>query len=185
MSLPRNQSVTDLICLSNSRIRTPWIRRYNTHFPPQVVWARTTLSGWCRTLRSTRTTTSSSGNASRLRTPWRATRTTWSLHRRTRNWRTNWATMTARRLRTSVTRWSHGSTTTRCVWVEIVVVFVMRTVLLLSCPSHNFLPVAGACLCPLCHSGQVVSRAGEGVGHRLWLLAVAIHRHGTVVGSGV
>ena len=33
-------------------------------------------------------------------------------------------------------------------------------VLLLSCPSHNVLPLAGACLCPLCHCGQVVSRAG-------------------------
>ena len=32
--------------------------------------------------------------------------------------------------------------------------------LLLSCPSHNVLPLAGACLCPLCHCGQVVSRAG-------------------------
>ena len=33
--------------------------------------------------------------------------------------------------------------------------------LLLSCPSHNVLPLAGACHCPLCHSGQVVSRAGR------------------------
>ena len=32
--------------------------------------------------------------------------------------------------------------------------------LLLSCPSHNFSPLAGACLSPLCHCGQVVSRAG-------------------------
>ena len=32
--------------------------------------------------------------------------------------------------------------------------------LLLSCPSHNVLPLAGACLCPLCHCGQVVSRTG-------------------------
>ena len=32
--------------------------------------------------------------------------------------------------------------------------------LLLSCPSHNFLPLAGVCLCPLCHCGQVISRAG-------------------------
>ena len=31
---------------------------------------------------------------------------------------------------------------------------------LLSCPSHNVLPLAGACLCPLCHCGQVVSRTG-------------------------
>ena len=29
---------------------------------------------------------------------------------------------------------------------------------LLSCHSHNFFPLAGACLCPLCHWGQVVSR---------------------------
>ena len=28
--------------------------------------------------------------------------------------------------------------------------------LLLSCPSHNFLPLAGASLCPLCHCVQVV-----------------------------
>ena len=32
--------------------------------------------------------------------------------------------------------------------------------LLLSCPSHNFLPLVGAYLCPLCHCGQVVIRAG-------------------------
>ena len=32
--------------------------------------------------------------------------------------------------------------------------------LLLSCPSHNCFPLAGACHCPLCHCGQVVSRAG-------------------------
>ena len=32
--------------------------------------------------------------------------------------------------------------------------------LLLSCPSHNVLPVAGAFLCPLCHCGQVVNRTG-------------------------
>ena len=32
--------------------------------------------------------------------------------------------------------------------------------LILSCPSHNVLPLAGACLCPLCHCGQVVSRTG-------------------------
>ena len=32
--------------------------------------------------------------------------------------------------------------------------------LLLSCPSHNFLPLSGACFCPLCHCGQVVIRAG-------------------------
>ena len=31
---------------------------------------------------------------------------------------------------------------------------------LLSCPSDNCLPLAGACLCPLCHCGQVVSRTG-------------------------
>ena len=31
---------------------------------------------------------------------------------------------------------------------------------LLSCPSHNFLPLAGASLCTLCHCGQVISRAG-------------------------
>ena len=31
---------------------------------------------------------------------------------------------------------------------------------LLSFPSHNFFPLAGACLSPLCHCGQVVSRAG-------------------------
>ena len=30
--------------------------------------------------------------------------------------------------------------------------------LLLSCPSHDVLPLASACLCPLCHCGQVVSR---------------------------
>ena len=30
--------------------------------------------------------------------------------------------------------------------------------LLLSCPLHNVLPLAGAFLCPLCHCGQVVSR---------------------------
>ena len=34
------------------------------------------------------------------------------------------------------------------------------TRLFLSGPSHNFLPLAGACLFPLCHCGQVVSRAG-------------------------
>ena len=33
-------------------------------------------------------------------------------------------------------------------------------VLLLSCPSHNLFPLAGACLCPLCNCGQVVSRTG-------------------------
>ena len=33
--------------------------------------------------------------------------------------------------------------------------------LLLSYPSHNVLPLAGACLCPLCHCGQVVSRTGH------------------------
>ena len=38
------------------------------------------------------------------------------------------------------------------VWVD--------ELLLLSCPSHNVLPLAGACLCPLSHCGQVVSRAG-------------------------
>ena len=32
--------------------------------------------------------------------------------------------------------------------------------LLLSCPSHNFLPLADACLCPLCHCDQVVRRTG-------------------------
>ena len=32
--------------------------------------------------------------------------------------------------------------------------------LLLSCLSHNFLPLACACLCPLYHCGQVVSRTG-------------------------
>ena len=32
--------------------------------------------------------------------------------------------------------------------------------LLLLCPSHNFRPLAGACLCPLCHCDQVVSRTG-------------------------
>ena len=32
--------------------------------------------------------------------------------------------------------------------------------LLLPCPSHTFLSLAGACLCPLSHCGQVVSRAG-------------------------
>ena len=62
-----------------------------------------------------------------------------------------------------------------------------NVLLLLSYPSHNFLPLAGACLRPLCHCGQVVSRtylvqyaAGEEVGHRLWLPAVAIHRLGVV-----
>ena len=35
-----------------------------------------------------------------------------------------------------------------------------KTSLLLSCLSHNIFPFAGACLCPLCHCGQVVSRAG-------------------------
>ena len=33
-----------------------------------------------------------------------------------------------------------------------------RLLLLMSCPSHNVLPLAGACLCPLCHCGKVVSR---------------------------
>ena len=33
-------------------------------------------------------------------------------------------------------------------------------VILLTCPSHNVLPLAGACLCPLCHCGQVVIRTG-------------------------
>ena len=33
-------------------------------------------------------------------------------------------------------------------------------ILLLSCPSHNFSPLAGAFPCPFCHCGQVVSRAG-------------------------
>ena len=32
--------------------------------------------------------------------------------------------------------------------------------LLLSCPSHNFSPLADACLCHLSHCGQVVSSAG-------------------------
>ena len=32
--------------------------------------------------------------------------------------------------------------------------------ILLWCPSYKFLPLAGTCLCPLCHCGQVVSRAG-------------------------
>ena len=33
-----------------------------------------------------------------------------------------------------------------------------QLVLLLSCPSHNCVPLAGECHCPLCHCGQVVSR---------------------------
>ena len=36
----------------------------------------------------------------------------------------------------------------------------MIGLILLSCPSHNFPPLAGACHCQLCHCGQVVSRAG-------------------------
>ena len=32
--------------------------------------------------------------------------------------------------------------------------------LLLSCPLHNVLPLAGACICQLCHYDQVVSRTG-------------------------
>ena len=61
-----------------------------------------------------------------------------------------------------------------------------RLLLLMSCPSHNVLPLAGACLCPLCYCGEVVSRKAsssrwqEEVGHRLWLPAVAIHRLGIV-----
>ena len=35
-----------------------------------------------------------------------------------------------------------------------------QDLLLLSCPSHNVLPLAGACLCPLCHCGHIVSRTG-------------------------
>ena len=38
--------------------------------------------------------------------------------------------------------------------------------LLLSCPSHNFFPLAGACLCPLCHYGQFVSRTPRLAGDR-------------------
>ena len=37
--------------------------------------------------------------------------------------------------------------------------FKQPVILLLSCPSHHFFPLAGACHCPLCHCGQVVSRA--------------------------
>ena len=50
----------------------------------------------------------------------------------------------------------------------------------------QFVPLAGSCLCPLCHCGQVVSRTytsssrRQEVGHRLWLPAVAIHRLGVV-----
>ena len=46
------------------------------------------------------------------------------------------------------------------ITIDLWLVF---TLLLLSCPSHNFFPLAGACLSPLCHCGQVVSRAGEEV----------------------
>ena len=41
-----------------------------------------------------------------------------------------------------------------------VVHCVFNVVLLLSCPSHNFIPLVGTCLCQLSHCGQVVSRAG-------------------------
>ena len=33
-----------------------------------------------------------------------------------------------------------------------------RLLPLMLCPSHNVLPLAGACLCPICHCGRVVSR---------------------------
>ena len=38
--------------------------------------------------------------------------------------------------------------------------YIGRRMLLLSCPSHHFFPLASACHCPLCHCGQVVNRAG-------------------------
>ena len=37
---------------------------------------------------------------------------------------------------------------------------ISTQILLISCHSNNFVPLAGTCLCPLCHCGQVVSRAG-------------------------
>ena len=46
------------------------------------------------------------------------------------------------------------------ILAAILVAILDSGLLLLWCPSHNFLPLAGACICPLCHCGQVVSRTG-------------------------
>ena len=46
------------------------------------------------------------------------------------------------------------------VHVAFTVVHCVFNVVLLSCPSHNFLPIVDTCLCSLSHCGQVVSRAG-------------------------
>ena len=40
--------------------------------------------------------------------------------------------------------------------------FKFALLLLLSCPSHNVLPLAGACLCPLCEGGSRIADLESG-----------------------
>ena len=45
-------------------------------------------------------------------------------------------------------------------WLTTLWLRPQMTILLLSCPLHNVLPLVGACLCPPCHCGQVISHTG-------------------------
>ena len=54
------------------------------------------------------------------------------------------------------------------VMISTLLLIILLSILLLSCPSHNVLPLAGACLCPLCHCGQVISRSYRLRMHTAW-----------------